>query len=282
MAECLFSNAIGNLSDKFEVMSAGLFANENSVANEKAKYVLKNCGLIVAHRAKMLTQNMIDNAFALIFMTDRHLQMALKKFENFPTICCAISDFLPDKHDISDPFGESIEQYKDVKDTIESAIPEILKLIKKTMTVSIGADHGGHLLAKKIADHLSSAKEVINHGTFDDISVNYPEFAKKVAIEIQTGRSNFGILICKSGIGMSIAANKFNSIRAALVHDEKTAKSAREHNDANILCLGSETMDERTALRIVDTFLNTSFSGERHELRVKQINEIEKSQHKKS
>lgn len=267
---------------KLDVMSAGLFASENNPANDQAKNVLNNCSRIMSHRAKTLTQSMIDEALALIFMTDHHLKIALTKFENFPTICCAIGDFSPDKRNISDPFGESLEQYKNVKNEIESAIPKIIKLIQKTMKVSIGSDHGGYLLARKIAEHLSSTREVTNHGTFDGISVNYPEFAKKVAIEVQAGRSNFGILICKSGIGMSIAANKFNGIRAALAYNEKATKSAREHNDANILCLGAETIDEQTAMRIVDTFLNTSFAGDRHELRVKQITEIEKSQYKKS
>lgn len=282
IAECLFSDVASSINSKLEVMSAGLFANENNPANEQAKNVLNNCAKIMSHRAKMLTQKMIDESLALIFMTDHHLKIALTKFENFPTICCSISNFSPSKRNISDPFGESFEQYKNVKNEIEAAIPEIMKLVQKTMKVSIGADHGGYILAKKIEEHLSSTKEVTNHGTFDGISVNYPEFAKKVSLEVQSGRSNFGILICKSGIGMSIAANKFNGIRAALAYNEQTAKSAREHNDANILCLGAETIDDNTAMRIVDTFLNTSFAGNRHELRVKQITEIEKSQCKKS
>ena len=114
-------------------------------------------------------------------------------------------------------------------------------------------------------------------GTYSKDSVDYPTYAEKVAKSIQIGESKFGILFCGTGIGVSIAANKFKSIRAALCTNEFCAEMARRHNNANVLCLGGRVIDNNTAISLVKIFLKTPFDGNRHERRINQIKAIENS-----
>ncbi len=143
--------------------------------------------------------------------------------------------------------------------------------------VIIGADHGGFLLKEKIKEHLKSKKfKVSDFGTDSEKSCDYPDYASKVAKEVQKGNS-FGIIVCGTGIGVSITANKYKGIRAALCFNEFMAQMAREHNNANIICIGGRTTDEKMAIKMVDIFLSTEKSNEeRHSNRVNKISEIEK------
>ncbi len=142
--------------------------------------------------------------------------------------------------------------------------------------VYLGADHGGFGLKEKIKAHLKGKAEVVDFGTDSEESCDYPDFGRKVAESVVKGKGSLGILVCGTGIGVSMAANKVRGARAALCHNEFTAKMAREHNDANVLCLGGRVLDEKEALKIVDVFLETDFSSdERHARRVEKIMEIE-------
>lgn len=143
------------------------------------------------------------------------------------------------------------------------------------MKISIAADHCGYVLAKYITNVLSKEHDVKYHGTFSGDSVDYPDFAKKVAQDVQQKIANFGILVCKTGIGMSIAANKMHGIRAALVHTKEEAILTRAHNDANILCLGEAYTSNALAISIINMFLSTKFEGGRHERRVEKIKKLE-------
>lgn len=142
------------------------------------------------------------------------------------------------------------------------------------MKISIGSDHGGFLLKTAIYEAmLAFGWEVIDCGTHDQTSVDYPLFAKKVCRNIQNHISDFGVLICTTGIGMSIAANKCKHIRAALVHCMDCALLSRQHNDSNIICLGAKYTNIEDGIAMVKAFVETPFSGERHLRRVKQIEE---------
>ena len=144
------------------------------------------------------------------------------------------------------------------------------------MKIALGADHAGFELKEKIRQHLvKSGYEVEDRGTNSDASVDYPDFARAVSEEVATGKASWGILVCGTGIGMSMAANKVPGIRAARVCTEVDAQLSREHNDANVITLGARLLDEPTALRIVDRWLNTGFAGGRHESRVRKIHDIE-------
>lgn len=145
------------------------------------------------------------------------------------------------------------------------------------MKIAIGTDHGGIILKQSILDYLKDKGiEYKDFGTFDESSVDYPDFALPVAESVASGACDCGILLCGTGIGISIAANKVKGIRAAVAHDEFTAAVCKEHNNANILALGGRVVkDGETAAKLVDLWLNTQFAGGRHARRVEKISAIE-------
>jgi len=146
------------------------------------------------------------------------------------------------------------------------------------MKIALGADHAGFELKEKIRQHLvDKGIQVDDRGTNSTDSVDYPDFALAVGEQVAAKKSDYGILVCGAGIGMSIAANKVAGIRAANVHSEVEAQLSREHNNANVLALGARLLDEPAALTIVDRWLNTTFAGGRHNRRVEKISEIESS-----
>lgn len=138
--------------------------------------------------------------------------------------------------------------------------------------IAIGSDHGGFRLKGVIIEHLKSKGfETKDFGTFDEQACDYPDIAYKVAENVSKGLYNKGILICGTGIGVSITANKVKGIRAALCGDVFSAKMARAHNDSNILCLGQRVITEDLALEILDEWLQSEFEGGRHKIRVEKI-----------
>lgn len=143
--------------------------------------------------------------------------------------------------------------------------------------IAIGSDHGGFELKAEIIKHLGEkGYSVEDLGTCDCGSVDYPDYGQAVAEAVSSGKCEKGIIICGTGIGISIAANKVPGIRAALCTDSFMAKMAREHNDANILALGARVIGPGLALDIVDTWLTSEFQGGRHKIRVDKISAIEK------
>ena len=144
------------------------------------------------------------------------------------------------------------------------------------MKVAIASDHGGFTLKKTVLDVLKTL-----HISYEDLgcdseeSVDYPDFAEAVARKVSTGKADRGILLCGTGAGMAIVANKFKGIRAAVAADSYTARMIREHNDANVLALGGRVLDSKKVAEIVKLFIETPFAGGRHERRVKKIKEFE-------
>ena len=149
------------------------------------------------------------------------------------------------------------------------------------MKIAIGCDHGAYELKEILRDHLKEQGiEVVDKGTYSKDSVHYPLFAKEVCKEVQAKTVDFGILLCSTGIGISIAANKHRGIRAALCSDVYSAKFTRLHNNANVLCIGALVTGTGLAKMIADTFLSTEFEGGRHQNRIDMITEIENEQYK--
>jgi len=143
--------------------------------------------------------------------------------------------------------------------------------------IAIASDHGGVALKQVVKEYLESrGLAVIDLGTDGDVSVDYPDFGEKLASKISQGEYGEGILICGTGIGMSIVANKFPRVRAALVTDPYMAQMAREHNNANILVLGGRVVDAQKAKAMVTAWLDAKFEGDRHQRRLDKIREIEK------
>lgn len=144
------------------------------------------------------------------------------------------------------------------------------------MKIGIGSDHGGYELKDSIKKHLMEKNiEVVDYGTDSLASVDYPDFGRAVAEAVVSEEVDRGIIICGTGIGISIAANKVKGVRAALCTDSYSARMSMEHNNANVLALGARVLGEGLALDIVDTWIETKFQGGRHERRVNKISEIE-------
>ena len=147
-----------------------------------------------------------------------------------------------------------------------------IKLNKIFKTACIASDHAGYKLKEDIKNYLIDKKmSVFDIGPYNDNSVDYPDYAKKLGNRIKLKKSDVGILVCGSGTGMAISANKIKSIRAAVCYNMKSTRLSRQHNNANIISLGSRLTTKKTAFKLVSTFLKTKFEGGRHLRRVKKI-----------
>lgn len=144
--------------------------------------------------------------------------------------------------------------------------------------IVLGSDHGGLELKNAIKETLiKRGMDVKDYGTDNGDSVDYPDFAEKVAGAVSSGKSDLGLLVCGTGIGMSIVANKFPGVRAALATDEFMAQMAKEHNNANILVLGGRVLETATAIRMVAAWLDASYEGGRHQRRLDKIAQVEEA-----
>ncbi len=143
--------------------------------------------------------------------------------------------------------------------------------------IALGSDHAGFRAKETIKKYLEGAGYSVDDvGTHSEESVDYPDFARAVGERVASGNNSLGVLVCGTGIGVSIAANKVEGIRAALAHDSLTARRAREHNDANVLALGGKIVGDDEAIAIVQEFLNAQFAGGRHQRRIDKISEMDR------
>jgi ribose 5-phosphate isomerase B len=144
------------------------------------------------------------------------------------------------------------------------------------MRVAVGSDHRGFQVKRKIVELVQRlGHEVVDYGAASEDAVDYPDFALQVALAVSAAQVDRGILICGTGIGMSMAANKVRGVRAALCHDDVTAEMSRRHNDANVMCLSADLLGARLIDRMIEIWLHTEFEGGRHARRVEKIRKIE-------
>ena len=284
MAEGIFRKVVSGRP--FEVRSAGLGAANGMPPSAHAIQAVRELGIdISGQRSQMLTAELVASSDYILGMTHSHVDSVMMMYPQAAEKTFLLREFddtldLFEK-DISDPIGGSYQVYLNCRDQIEQGIMSLLKFIdqaevrdtsRNRLTVALGADHGGFELKEAIRDHLEKGGiDVIDMGARSKDATDYPDYAQPVAREVSEGRKACGILICTTGIGMSIAANKVPGVRAALVTSESAATSARRHNDANVLCLAGNTTDAETAFRIVDAFLNSDFDGGRHARRLAKI-----------
>jgi ribose 5-phosphate isomerase B len=146
------------------------------------------------------------------------------------------------------------------------------------MKIAIGADHRGAVAARQLVERLKSQGHEVLSGSLQGEPTDYPIHAHTVASAVSQGHATMGLLICGTGIGMCIAANKVKGVRAALAHDELTAEISRSHNDANVLCLSADLLGQRLIEKIVESWLSTPFQGGRHARRLKEIDAIERGE----
>ncbi|MFL2869604.1 MAG: ribose 5-phosphate isomerase B [Pirellulaceae bacterium] len=144
------------------------------------------------------------------------------------------------------------------------------------MRISVGSDHRGYKVKSKVIELLNQlGHETVDVGTNSDESVDYPDIAKRVGQQVSDGEVERGILICGTGIGMAITANKYANVRAATCHDEITAEMSRRHNDVNVLCLSGDMLGQRSIDQLVQLWITTEFEGGRHERRIDKISDLE-------
>ena len=288
MAEGLFRHAAAGRND-LRVFSAGVGAIDGHPPSGHAIRALKELGIDISRqRSRMLTADLINQADYIFGMTHSHVdsinllypQAAEKTF-----LLREFDDTLdPFEKDISDPIGGSYEIYVNCRDQIEQGIASMLAFIEQTgapksnggpvnrTVIAIGSDHAGFELKEILRRHLQAQDvSVTDFGAHSEASADYPDFAQPVSETVADGKSQLGLLVCSTGVGMSMAANKIPGIRAALVFDERMAALAREHNNANVLCLGARVTPPDLAKKIVDAFLAAHFEGGRHERRVKKM-----------
>jgi len=284
MAEGLLRHALQGDAG-VRVFSAGLGALDGQSATDAAVDVMAELSIDIAqHYSQALRVPLVEQADFIFTMTRQQqdtiqaiFPMAaektflLREFENAEVI----------GKDIADPIGQPIEVYRRTRDQIRAALPSIIEFITQTQAaapvaatcrVAIAADHGGVEMKEVLKDWLAQhGYQFSDFGTHSTEAVDYPDYAFVIAREVVSGNFDRGILICKSGIGMSIAANRLIGARAALVNDEHAARLSREHNDANIIVLSGLEIDNDEAKALLEIWLTTPFEGGRHERRVKKM-----------
>lgn len=295
MAEGLFRQMVKGRDD-VQVGSAGVATGYGQPPSLHAVEVLRGWGVDISrYRSQPLTEALVEKATHIFAMTRAHLETITSFFPEAAEKTFLLREFMdgadPNGVDVPDPIGFGIDVYFRCRDKIKESLPSILAFIDqtdqhpsmsspistavKTLRIALGADHGGVDLKKKIHAFLTAKGcSVADFGTFTDDSVDYPDFAEAVCQDVIAKHHDFGILICKTGIGMSMAANRYEHIRAALVENEDDARTTRRHNDANVLCLGAKSLTEAQALKIVDAWLQTPFEGGRHERRVGKLDHL--------
>ena len=290
MAEGLFRHAMQGRTE-YRAISAGLGAANGQPPSAYSVQAMKELGMdISCQRSQMLTAELVKQADYILGMTHSHVDTVMLLYPPAAEKTFLLREFDdtldPFEKDISDPIGGSYEVYVNCRDQIEQGIASLLRFIAqheyatggktsgsaKPATVAIGADHGGFELKETLKKYLASrGVSFMDFGTHSKESTDYPDYAQQVAEAVAAHKAEYGLLVCTTGIGMSITANKTPGIRAAMVSEPQAADLTRRHNDANVLCLSGKFTPPEEAKRILDVFLNTQFEGGRHERRVNKM-----------
>jgi len=283
MAEGLARRA---LADKpgWRVVSAGLGAVNGHPASPHAVEAMREAGLdLSGHRSQMLTGRLVREADYIFGLTHGHVEGVTYLYPEAAEKTFVLREFDPSaeawEKDISDPIGGPLEGYRECRDQITRGVDSALRFLaehdpetRRRLVLAVGSDHAGFTLKQALLPVLQERGiDVADLGTHSAESTDYPDYAHAVAHLVAAGEVDFGLLCCSTGIGMSMAANKVPGVRAALVVNEEVAALTRQHNDANVLCLGAKTSTPEQAVKILDAFLRADFEGGRHERRVNKI-----------
>jgi RpiB/LacA/LacB family sugar-phosphate isomerase len=292
MAEGLFRKYVKGRGD-YRIFSAGVGAIDGEPPSVAAVRAVKELGIDISRQtSRQLTGELVQAADYIFGMTRSHVDAITLLYPQAAEKTFLMREFddslRPYEKDIADPIGGSLDVYIRCRDQILKAIPSMLSFMEqnaalsnnqgtpsKTRTIAIGSDHHGIDLKAKLKDHLRQlGLETIDFGAQSQASADYPDFAAPVAKCVAEQKADLGVLICMTGLGMSIAANKHPGIRAALAIDEQTAALARQHNNANILCVGVKMTTPAQAIKNLDAFLGAQFEGGRHAQRIDKIETI--------
>ena len=305
MAEALLRHRLGERAP-CRIESAGVMAPLGMPISEEAAEALSEIGVDAAdHVSQPVSPPLLDDADLIVCMTASHAAVLTQLFPAVRDRVALLHSFgsAPDR-DVADPAGGSLAVYRHTRDEIDAALADLILFLRdegaisdppsattdraddarahttKTMKVALGSDHGGFALKEQLEEKLRArGLEVEDMGTHSSESVDYPDIASAVAHRVSKGEVERGVLVCTTGIGMSITANKFPHVRAALVFTPHLARLSRTHNDANVLALPGDHLDEETLDGILDEWFTAEFEGGRHERRVRKIQHALGAQH---
>jgi RpiB/LacA/LacB family sugar-phosphate isomerase len=290
MAEALFRHAARGRGE-FRVVSAGLGAMDGQPPTQHSVQAMRELGVdISGQRSRMLTADLVRQADFIFGMTHAHVDTIALLYPPAAEKTFLLREFdetlEPFEKDIADPIGSPYEIYVHCREQIEQGVASLLKFMEqheilsapsgaKTTAVvnfAIGADHGGFDLKEALKKFLLARRLTVKDfgALVKDPADDYPDFAQPVAQAVAAGEANLGLLVCTSGVGIYIAANKIPGARAGEAFDEKSATLMRQHNDVNVLCLAGDTQPD-LAKKIFDAFFNAKFEGGRHERRVNKL-----------
>jgi glycine hydroxymethyltransferase len=291
MAEGFFRRATNGRGD-FVIFSAGLGAVDGQPPTPHSVQAMREAGIdISAQRSRALTADLIRQADYIFGMTHAHVDTIGLLYPPAAEKTFLLREFdetlEPFEKDIPDPIGSPYEIYAHCREQIEQGIASLLKFMEQheilsaphgakataTIQFALGADHGGFEMKEALKKHLQSrGLTVKDFGAMTrDPADDYPDFSLPVANAVAAGRAELGLLVCTTGVGVCIAANKVAGVRAALAFDEKSAELMRRHNDVNVLCLSGAKTSVEDAKKILETFINAKFEGGRHERRVNKL-----------
>jgi RpiB/LacA/LacB family sugar-phosphate isomerase len=291
MAEALFRRATSGRG-AFRAVSAGLGAMNDQPPTPHSVQAMRELGVdISTHRSRTLTTELVQQADYIFGMTHSHVDTIMLLYPQAADKTFLLREFdesvEPFEKHIGDPIGGSYEVYENCRHQIEQGVASLLKYMEEhkilsashdpkraaTANFALGADHGGYQLKEALKQYLQSrGLSTTDFGAkVKEPADDYPDFAQPVAAAVTARQAEFGLLVCTSGVGMTIAANKVPGIRAALVADEQTAALVRQHNDVNVLCLSGKNTTPEMGRKILDAFLHAKFEGGRHERRVLKL-----------
>jgi RpiB/LacA/LacB family sugar-phosphate isomerase len=288
MAEGLFRHAVKGRGE-FRIVSAGIGAIDGDLPTHHSVQAMREIGIdISGQRSHALTSELIRSADLILGMTHSHTDTVALLYPKAAEKTFLLREFdetlEPYEKDISDPIGSPYHIYVECRDQIEQGIVTLLKFMEQhnflsknqdpatpsVINFALGADHGGLELKETLKAFLRERGLTVSDfgAATKDPADDYPDFGKLVAEAVAAGQAELGLLVCTSGVGMSITANKVSGVRAALVDDVETAALCRQHNDANVLCLSGKKTTAELGKKILAAFINAKFEGGRHERRV--------------
>jgi RpiB/LacA/LacB family sugar-phosphate isomerase len=289
MAEGLFRKAMGS-HNGFRVLSAGLGAIDGQPPTQHSVTAMRELGIdISGQRSRALTGELVRQADYIFGMTHSHVDNVGLLYPAAADKTFLLREFddtvSPYEKDIADPIGCPYEIYVHCRDQIHQSIKSLLKFMEQHeilqapaaetasfVNFALGADHGGFELKETFKKHLAARGLTVKDfgANTKDPADDYPDFAQPAALAVAEGRAELGLLVCTSGVGITIAANKIPGVRAGQAFGEKDADLMKRHNDVNVLCLAGDTQPE-LAKKILDAFIAGKFEGGRHERRVNKL-----------
>lgn len=278
MAAATLQHLLGQAgAANIRIVSAGTGASRGGEMSDLARETLQAMGIPAGrHESRSLDRHLVEDSDRIFVMTGGHRDYIVSRW---PGEAARVERLDPRGMDIEDPIGGGPEDYRRafrrIRDSLAARIEELAPpapAVVEKKIIALGADHAGYRVKEAVKEWASGAGwEILDLGTDSGEPVDYPEFARKVALAVAEGRARRGFLCCGTGIGMSMAANRIPGVRAALVANRYMAEMSRRHNDANVMCVGARVLALETILDLLKVWLETPFEGGRHERRVKEI-----------